>query len=47
VVELGVVQGDDRLVQRRREAGVEGGVPLPVFVAAARVPASIRSRQSE
>ena len=30
-----VVEGDDRLAQRRRVAGVEGGVPLPVLVAEA------------
>ena len=35
VVELGVVEGDDRLAEGGRVAGVEGGVPLAVFVAEA------------
>jgi len=33
VVELGIVQGDDRLAERGGVTGVEGGVPLAVFVA--------------
>jgi hypothetical protein len=35
VVELAVVQGDDRLAEGGGVAGVEGGVPLAVFVAEA------------
>jgi hypothetical protein len=35
MVDLGVVEGDDRLAEGGRVAGVEGGVPLAVFVAEA------------
>ena len=35
VVELGVVQGEDRLAERGGVAGVKGSVPLAVFVAEA------------
>src|SRR4051812_25322557 len=35
MVEIAVVQGDDRLAERGGEAGVEGSVPLAVLVAEA------------
>ncbi len=35
VVQLGVVEGEDRLAERGGEAGVERGVPLAVLVAEA------------
>ena len=35
VVELGVVEGHVWVAERRRVARIEGGVPLPVFVAEA------------